>query len=231
MISNKSIFILLLSTVLFSCKSDEPKAEIANNDDLTIANQGWQVDFADYPMGEETFYELQTKRTNLPAELNLNKMGLMVSGNNHSDDLFMFLKKPIMGLKAETEYTIDFDVDFATNAADGGFGIGGSPAGSVYFGIGASPTEPQKVKNADNFYLMNINKMNQAESGIDMAVIGDVSNGLEEYKYKIVKRTGTFKAKTDANGKIWLVVGTDSGFEGITALYFTNIKTTLKLAK
>ncbi len=227
---NKSIFILLFSFIIFSCKTNDPKAKLTLNDDLTKDNYGWQVDFADYPVGQETFYELQTKRASLPAELNLNKMGLMVSGNNHSDDLFMFLKKSVIGLEAETEYTIDFEVDFATNAAEGGFGIGGSPASSVYFGIGASSTEPKKQKNADNFYMMNINKMNQSESGTDMKVIGNISNGLEEYKYKIVKRTGTIKAKTDAKGNIWLIVGTDSGFEGITSLYFTTIKTNLKLS-
>lgn len=228
---NKSILILLFSFLIYSCKTNEPNAAITLNDDLTKDDFGWQADFADYPVGEETFYELQTKRTSLPAELNLNKMGLMVSGNNHSDDLFMFLKKSLTGLASGTEYTIDFEVDFATNAAEGGFGIGGSPASSVYFGIGASSTEPKKQKNADNFYMMNINKINQSESGTDMQVIGNISNGLEDYKYKMVKRTGTIKAKTDSNGKLWLIIGTDSGFEGTTVLYYTHIKTTLQLAE
>jgi hypothetical protein len=56
-----------------------------------------------------------------------------------------------------------------------------------------------------------------------------VGNGSEEYGYKMVKRTGEFKAKTDSKGKIWLIVGTDSGFEATTALYYSSIKAVLKM--
>lgn len=228
---NKSILILFTVFIFFSCQSNEPKAEITFSDDLTVSNNGWLGDFADYPVGEEVFYELQAKRASLPAELNTNKMALLLTGNNHSDDLFMFMKKQIDGLQANKMYNINFEVDFATNAAAGGLGIGGSPSASVYFGMGASPLEPQKIKDADNFYKMNVNKINQAQNGKDMIVVGDISNGLEDYKYKMVKRSGSFKAQSDSNGKLWLIIGTDSGFEGTTSLYYTHIKTTLQLAE
>jgi hypothetical protein len=71
---------------------------------------------------------------------------------------------------------------------------------------------------------MNIDKMNQSENGTDMHIIGNVSNGSDENSYKLIKRTGTFKGKTDSKGIAWLIVGTDSGYEGLTSLYYSSIK-------
>jgi hypothetical protein len=210
----KIIISILLVTVALSCKDSAPLASLSLQDDLSVSNQNWQADFADYPVGEESFYELKSERANLPAELKMNKKALLISGNNHSDDLFMYLKKKVTGLKANTIYKINFDLEFASNAAEGGFGIGGSPAESVYVGVGATAMEPAKAKAADNYYRLNIKKINQSADGADMKVIGHVGNGTELTAYNLIKRTGEVMAQTDAKGQLWLIVGTDSGFEG-----------------
>ena len=33
----------------------------------------------------------------------------------------------------------------------------------------------------------------------------------------------TFRAKSDAAGALWVILGTDSGFEGLTKLYYVDV--------
>lgn len=227
----KKIVLSLVSVaILFSCTKEETTTpQLSLNDQFNVSAEGWSADFADYPVGEETFYELSTKKdAKLPAPLDTLKKGFRVSGNNHSDDLFMFLTKKMTVPKANQLYKGTFEVEFASNAATGSVGAGGSPAESVYMGIGLTSVEPKKVvdSTAKN-YKMNIKKMQQATSGQDMKVIGNVANGTSENKYKIIKRTGEFTGKSDANGNLWVIVGTDSGFEATTTLYYTGVKVNL----
>ncbi|MBC7892614.1 MAG: hypothetical protein H7Y12_10400, partial [Sphingobacteriaceae bacterium] len=60
-------------------------------------------------------------------------------------------------------------------------------------------------------------------------LLGNLANGLEEEKYKSVNRTSTLplRVKTDANGKLWFFVGTDSGFEGLNTLYYQRVQVQL----
>lgn len=95
---------------------------------------GWKGDFTDYPVGEEQFYELAWGWENLPLVIDGKfDKGLYLSGNNHSDDLFMFVKYPITGLKPMTTYIIHFaSVIIESNAPAGRVGIGGAPGESIF---------------------------------------------------------------------------------------------------
>ena len=60
-----------------------------------------------------------------------------------------------------------------------------------------------------------------------MINIGHVGVGTTTTKYTVIIRnnnaSSSFQITTDATGEIWLVVGSDSGFEGTTTLYYTQI--------
>ena len=60
-----------------------------------------------------------------------------------------------------------------------------------------------------------------------MVVIGNVSHPDvvgDEHKINMpTNSVAPLQVPSDADGKIWLIVGTDSGFEGLTALYYTRI--------
>jgi len=192
--------------------------------------EGWLGDFADYPLGAEDFYELSHEYAMLPDPLDDTKGSLMLSGNNHSDDLFMFIKKNISGLSPNTNYSITFHIEFASNVADGMVGIGGSPGEGVTIKAGATQIEPIKELDINNKYRMNIDKGNQVNSGKDMIVIGDFSNDTAHniYTLKSVTNNIPFTVQTDKNGELWFTVGTDSGFEGITSIYYSKINVVLK---
>ena len=190
--------------------------------------QGWIAGFADYPPGQEEFFELEVGYRSLPAPLNTSENGLFSSGNNHSDDLFMFWKRGI-SLGPATSYQVRFEVEFATNAPQGCVGVGGAPGEGVTIKAGSSVVEPESVVMGDAL-RMNIDIGNQTTGGADAIALGDFANsqlcgsGPPTYALKTLSSaTGQFELTTDGSGAAWIIVGTDSGFEATTAIYWTRI--------
>lgn len=98
----KNIYYLIILFGLFACDKDDDNAENEQswefNYSFTSSTEGWIGDFADKPPGEEDFYELEFEHSGLPEPLDGSNGALKLSGNNHSDDLFMFIKKQLTGL-------------------------------------------------------------------------------------------------------------------------------------
>ncbi len=82
---------------------------------------------------------------------------------------------------------------------------------------------------------MNVDKGNQSQSGTAASVAGNIANGIPceqaspYYPFALIERSHqhTTNVKANANGELWLLVGTDSGFEGLTRLYYQSIRVKL----
>lgn len=185
---------------------------------------GWGADFADYPAGEEEFYRLESGFTRLPPYLGLERpFALVLAGNNHSDDLCMFLRRKVTGLSPDTDYRVRLLARIASNAPAGAIGIGGAPGESVFVKAGVSLTRPAADPATR---LLNIDKGNQSVGGRDAMVIGDIAVATPidapRYRFKLLENTGApFLFRSDASGEAWLFLATDSGFEGYTRLMVT----------
>jgi hypothetical protein len=215
--------------LLVSCSLPDQEIRVFSISYLFFdADEGWQGDFADYPEGDSVSYELAYGHDLLPANLNANLItrGLYISGKNESDDLFMFVKKKISGLRPNTTYLLLFNVRFASEAPTGAVGIGGAPGESVYLKAGASVTEPKKLLEA-GMYRMNIDKGNQDEEGESMINLGHIGVSANTTQFTVISRNNTsanpVQITTNNSGEIWLIIGTDSGYEGTTRLYYTQI--------
>lgn len=196
--------------------------------DFQTDYQGWSGDFADYPVTDSVFYELAFKRTNLPAPLDTGRYALMITGSNHSDDLFMFIKRKITGLTPNKIYRLLIDIELASEAPTNAVGIGGAPGESVFLKAGATMAEPRKI-DTEGFYLMNIDKSNQAAPGADMDTIGHIGVSDTTTVFSLISRSNAgrlFTITTDDRGAVWVCIGTDSGFEGVTTLYYSRISLT-----
>jgi hypothetical protein len=198
--------------------------------DFSQGDHAFIAGFADYPPGEEEFYELTAGLRPLPPSLGTAN-SLFISGNNHSDDLFMYSKRRIEGLLPNTPYRLGFDLQFATEAEFGSFGVGGSPAHSVYLKAGASAAEPGTVA-VDGFYRLTVDKGQQSQAGMASLVLGDVSKPEHAPAgFQLVTRTSgadVLEARSSPSGDLWLFFGTDSGYEGITSLHYTNFAVTIE---
>ncbi|MXY36478.1 MAG: hypothetical protein F4Y54_06870 [Dehalococcoidia bacterium] len=218
-------------------EADQEEAPIAlaeDDDDLTFTfdhdAEGWVVEVADLPADyDQEIYELAGGYRALPE--GLQGGGIYVQGHNRSDDLFMYLKRQVGGLRPNTEYAVSISLDLATNVPPGLVGIGGSPGESVFVKAGASAVEPTTTVDSIGHLRMNIDKGNQSRGGEAMVVLGNVAHpdaSRNAYAIKtLTNADAPLTVTTDGKGRLWLIVGTDSGFEGLTTLYYARIAYTL----
>lgn len=193
--------------------------------DFNQNDGGFTPIFSDYPneQGVEEFYELRSGHEEVPIA-DAGK-GLFLSGNNHSDDLFMGYYKELSGLVPETEYQFTVRFQLATNVEGDMVGIGGGPGGSVFVKCGVASKEPENSLDTLNHFRLNIDKGSQSQSGADMTVVGTLAkeenNRPGEYEFNEIETKVI--ARTDEAGTAYLVIGTDSGFEGVTSYYLDDI--------
>ena len=193
--------------------------------DFNQNDGGFTPIFSDYPneQGVEEFYELRSDHEEVPIA-DAGK-GLFLSGNNHSDDLFMGYYKDLSGLVPETEYQFTVRFQLATNVGNDMIGIGGAPGESVFVKCGVASKEPENSLDSLNHFCLNIGKGSQSTSGSDMIVVGNLAkeeiNRPGEYEFNEIETKVI--ARTDEAGTAYLVIGTDSGFEGVTSYYLDDI--------
>jgi hypothetical protein len=211
-----------------------PGSAMTSSFDFADGPQGWMPGFADYPAGQETFYELMADYRPLPPSLAAGRSALYISGDNHSDDLFMFYKRRVAGLDAAARYEVRLEVEIATDVPTGCGGVGGSPGESVYVKAGAGPFEPRTARDAwGDLRLVDFDKGNQAVGGSNALVLGNVANSqpcevshegiVRRWELKTLRSPAVLVIRADDQGAVWLLVGTDSGFEATTSLYYTRV--------
>jgi heat shock protein HslJ len=197
-------------------------------------DEEWIAGFADLPKErDDTIYELDSEWRELPDDLD--GYGIYIQGHNRSDDLFMFLKREVAGLEPGATYQATFRLILASNVPPGLSGIGGSPGESVYVKVGATTDEPLIVEDDAGWLRMNIDKGNQASEGEDMINIGDMANPnltpASVGSYELMEQNSggrDFEVTAGEDGVLWFIAGTDSGFEGLTALYYDTITVVLE---
>lgn len=219
----------LVISGLYGCKVDLiPEDGRAFNYDFNAGAQGWTAGFSDYPPDNASSYQLESGIKALPQ--NTGKSGFFISGMNRSDDLFMFLKRQFSGLEPSSKYYARVRLSFLSNAGIDCVGVGGAPGESVYLKFGYGDKEPKQQG-----YYLNLDKGQQSESGSQAKMIGNIATQgagchADKFAEKIVQTTTAQRIPvyTDAQGQIWLFVGTDSGYEGLTSLYYTSIEIALE---
>lgn len=216
---------------------DEPD-EVTIEVDFADGAQGWEGDYAEYSVGMEDGIDFVSEITERPDDLDSEGDAFLLEASNSSDDLFMFLKHRLDdadGLEANTEYEMDWRIEFASDAQSGCTGVGGAPGESVFMKAGGSPSEPDTYEEDDDIHVA-LDKGNQSRDGAEASNAGDIANGLEcdeepeDYVRLVHEHTHDEPISTDDQGNLWLVVGTDSGFEGRTDVYYLSLEVTLRPA-
>lgn len=198
--------------------------------DFSADYQGWTPGFSDYPVGKETEYALGSSLAALPAPLDGSRKGILLTGTNYSDDLFMYVTREVARLTPNEQYAVRFRVTLATNAPKNCAGIGGAPGESVVLKVGAMTAEPARVVDAAQYYRATFDHGSQLQGGRDAAPVGNIATsntncGVPRYELKEFDTGSTpLPLATTASGRVWLVVGVDSGFEGTTSVYITSVR-------
>jgi len=245
-IAAKSFLIFFTTSVIAQSSTNCPPSTVNFTFDFALnSTEGWIPIFAEYNLATKE-EGLNTSIEVLPANADgyqQRHTGFRFSTNNRADDLFAGLKKEISGLFPGANYTLNFTLEFASNIGEGCIGIGGAPGESVYVKSGASTVEPL-TENVEPFNFINIDKGNQAVSGPAGASSGNIvasqstnCDSLEAPFYTVTLTHGhqaspgapLYEVSADEHGNMWLLVGTDSGYEGITVIYWQKISVVLSL--
>ena len=205
--------------------------ELVISSDFNSGSKGWLPGFSDYSLQTSDLRMLAEPRP-LPDEISNTRSGFYIQSMNRSDDIFMYLKKSLTtedGLEPNRAYRVSFDIQFASNARSGCVGVGGAPGEAVYLKAGASANEPVAFVDTSGDIRLNVDKGQQSLGGRDAGIVGTIANGVpcgnSQPWYVPVRKTYAHPETlhTDDRGSLWLFVGTDSAFEGLTGLYFASI--------
>jgi hypothetical protein len=213
--------------------SDRPQ-EIVLRYDFQEGSHGWLPGFTDYSLLNGDLQRVAEIRE-LPEEVARGFKAYYLQSMNRSDDMFMYLKKdlgPEDGIEAGRLYSVTIDIEVASNAPTGCFGVGGAPGEGVWLKAGVSPTEPVSILSGD-FLTLNLDKGNQSGGGQDAGIVSDIANGdpcESPHRYVLLHRVYHHPkpVRSRWDGHLWVFAGTDSGFEGLTGLYYYSIQVTLR---
>lgn len=230
---------LLVAAATIACSASPPATEPINLVfDFRNGAQEWESGFAEYSP-EHGDLQFESGLRPLPEELGPDGTGYYIQGMNRPDDLFMFLKRGLGtedGIVPGQEYRIIYTLIFASNAPSGAVGIGGAPGEGVFVKAGASPIEPEAILE-DDYYVMTVDKGGgNSGEGPAASIAGDFANGLDAeeidwlnppYVAVELEHEHIYTVTASEDGDLWLLVGTDSGFEGLTGIYYISISVTL----
>ncbi|MCK6426690.1 MAG: hypothetical protein L6Q75_16625 [Burkholderiaceae bacterium] len=187
--------------------------------DFAVDAPAWTLGSADY--------SADTAPTDLgaqvqPAPAPVSGRVLAIGATNRSDDLFVYVLRRLDGLPPGERYRATLTLQFVATLPQGCFGVGGAPAEAVYIKAGVGTPQPQTLLS-DGEYRFSWDKGNQGEGGPQGPLLGDLSSSGRDC-IPVPAEVRTLSARqsapvvVDADGRAWLWVGYDSGYEAGSTL-------------
>lgn len=233
--------------LLAACDTTDPDPgpdPVSMSYDFDDGPQRWTGFFTNFTVGMGDGMNQVSAYRPMPDPPNVEQGSFLLAATNTSDDVKMMMKQRLDDLAPNTTYDVQFTTTFASDAGSGCVGIGGAPGEDVRVFAVATAEEPAAVVDTTraNDYIVLSTEEQQAEADfggdrsawLNAAAIGNVANGLDQctgtpYALKTLESAPDhWTVTTDADGTAWLLVGTRSGFEGRTALYYTQVTATLR---
>lgn len=194
---------------------------------------GFSIDTADHDVKHPSNETITSAIAPLPSPYEYRK-GIMFQWHNYSDDIKGFIKKKVTGLNQNSMFLVDFRVDVLTFMSENCAGIGGMPGASVRVKSSLLIREPQKITNSESGPLMYRIDIDDGQSGgADVILLGHIGlpiacddNFFENpiWEIKSLMNDQSFAFTTDSKGEAWIYVSIDSGFEGRSTFYLTEVE-------
>ncbi len=231
----------VLVTSLAGCDisfSSTEKQNLSLNYDFSETSQSFLIDTADHNVEHPSNEQIIAKMDKLPSPYEYRR-GIKFRWNNYSDDMKGFIKKKITGLKTNKTFQVDFKVDVLTFMSENCAGIGGNPGQAVRVKASLLKEEPvksiEKSEYIDHIIEQYVISIDDGQSGgDDVTVMGHIGLPVAcddaffmnppVWEIKPLTNDETFTFTSDADGEAWVYVSIDSGFEGISEFYLTNVE-------
>jgi hypothetical protein len=208
--------------VLWGCSSVLEKdtaeyADLISTFDFESSDQLWDGGISDYPLD----YEDSTEFVVVNQQLNYSSSvydgnGMTISAYNPHGDLFYYFKRKVTGLRASTEYNVDFDFLVFSKIDSANV----DPSQDIFLKVGAVNFEPRiiEIKSGESqvYLSLNVDKgPDNGDSGSEMINVGSIKEFTSVEAEAISGNTfdEDIRVQSDATGAIWLLIGVDSGLE------------------
>jgi len=179
---------------------------------------GWVGGASDYPVAYQSAMSIVLDQRPSPGSLRAEPNSFYTYGVNNSDDLFLFIKRRIVGLEPARAHTVRICVTVAA-----------SRLGSHMIGkAGGTSFEPAVVTAEIDgpYYWMNIDKGLQSQAGRDSRLLGRLRDPADErpgYVHTTLCTREAMTVRTDSAGALWIYSGAESTFETDTEAYWLQV--------
>lgn len=170
--------------------------------------------------------------------------GFLTQGNNHSDDLDMWIARKLDardGLEPNTRYRATFAVTLAGDAVAMAYGIGGGQDMSLDAALTLSDPTRTRIVSDHVRFLEHPRRDEMAGVGGNAVCVRrngtmpippsvkvcPVGQGRIPFELIHSRPSRPIEVRTDDRGELWLMVGGHSGYEDFTGIYYQSVRGTL----
>jgi hypothetical protein len=223
----KYLMIAVLAVVMLTRCVDEKDEDnyrelIYTFNDVT---SGWTSLFSDYPQGADSSYAFEFGMAKLPLPLDTAQMALKISGLNFNDDLATYMYVPVTGLAPNVTYKLTLAIMLATDVPTGAINTGNSP--NLFLGVGALDTVPSNYVDNNGVLRPRFQSdLINGNSTDNLKVIGQLGVSDTTTVFTGIIRDNLkhpVEITPRGDGKIYLLIGWDSGYLGTTTVYIKSI--------
>ncbi len=223
--------LMLLSACGGQHEADNTSATpVTLNVDFSQDSSAWALGYSDH--SDNTAPANVHMQLSEPLGPPFNQRALQISGTNRSDDMFVFIRRRVDQLAPSTLYLAKVSLELVAGIPQGCMGVGGAPGEAVYVKTAVSEIQPHSVRQADGNWVMNIDKGNQASSGLQGQTLGNITNSDTDCQWgrserKTLSTSKAITVHTNTQGQLWWLLGQDSGYEAGSSLVL--LRATLQL--
>lgn len=199
---------------------------------FTTGITGWDFNISDYT--SDTLPD-SVEFTHAPIPRSGAPMALYIGGRNYSSDLLLYARRQLTDLQPNTKYTATIETRITTDSPLGCVGVGGgTPGESVWLIAAVSSEKPATSVSPTGYVSLKIDRGNQSLSGRQSDVLGIIGTaespcvGGRTPVDKGLKGTKSIPVTPDDQGKLWLTIGVDSGYEGYSRIWIQDVTVTFK---
>jgi|GEM_PF-1747996 len=235
--AGKLLFFVCMVLLIYSCLSDTDdivpdgsKPEFVLTYDFSSGKGDWQTGFSEYPLSAADTLQIEAEMVSSIGALGGDSL-LRLSAIDPVADIFPFIKLKVTGLTPSTEFNVLVETEFAAVNLD--------PIGTTYEGdqevhlkAGVFENEPLLIPANDSidvgysYEVLDIDKGNGVDVGNDMALLGTVVMPSPNVFSQLIRGINTgsqLSGTSDADGNMWLLIGTDSETQMHQAFYYSRV--------
>lgn len=226
-----AILLFLGGCGLIACNDTVIDGALVNESSFNESASGWETGLTDFDTTTTlSSFALSGRVSAYPSPLPATGKGLLVSSTNQRDTLFTFITKKITGLNPASSYSIRLATTvIARLPQDDSLQFINNPTTKLYI-KGAVSNQPPLNFLVGSKARLNLHTGLLGSDGRDFKLLIPQALPLTEVyqTYPVPSEGGTFRIVPNQQGEIWVTLGSQTEFKGITKLYYDDIKITIE---